>query len=236
MTTTDPQAAKDEQSAAHHNGTLGAFTGTFVPGLCFESGHCFWLLAFTDTPTRFDAYTELWIITPDGERVLYTDPEPATQEVRKYHDFDRVNGATISCDISQDRFGATLEATDGTELELTAAAGQTIGTRLLNTVIALTPDAILQSRMGTTVSTLSLNLLLNANMLRVAGRTETDRRYRLDAERIHQITDASATLDGRDLGRFTPPNRPIEFGDAKTTGDALYVPGTLHLERFAKDE
>lgn len=235
MTTTESSTAADEQPATQQSGTLGAFTGTFVPGLCFESGHCFWFLAFTDTPTRFDAYTELWIITPDGERVLYTDPEPATEEVQKYHDFDQVNGATISCDIAHSRFGVTMEATDGTDLELTASAGQTIETRILNTVIALTPDAILQSSTGTTVSTRSLNLLLDANGLKVAGRTETDRRYRLDAERIQQITDASGTIDGRDLGGLSPPNRPIEFGDAKTTADPLYVPGILHLEQFNEE-
>jgi hypothetical protein len=146
-----------------------------------------------------------------------------------------VNGATITCDFADNRFGVEMEATDGTELELTASVGQTIGTRILNTVIALTPDAILQSRLGTTVSTLSLNLLSDANGLKVAGRTETDRQYRLDAKRLQQITDASGTLDDRDLGGLTPPDRPIEFGDAKTTADALYVPGTLHLEHFNEE-
>ncbi|MFC7020977.1 MULTISPECIES: hypothetical protein [Haloarcula] len=156
MTTAESSTVADSQSATQKSGTLGGFAGTFVPGLCFESGYCFWLLAFTDTPTQFNEYTELWIITPDGERILYTDPEPAAEEVQKYHDFDRVNGATITCDLSDKRFSVEMEATDGTELELTGAARQTIGTRILNTVIGLTPDAILQSRVGTTVSTLSL--------------------------------------------------------------------------------
>jgi hypothetical protein len=106
----------------------------------------------------------------------------------------------------------------------------------LNTVITLTPGVILQSRLGTTISTVSLNLLLDANGLKVAGRTETDRRYRLDAERLQQITDATATLDGRDLGAVSHPNRPIEFGDAKTTGVPLYALGTLQLERFSHEK
>ena len=215
----------DEQAASQRTGRLGAFTGNFIPGLCFESGHCIWLLEFTSTPTRFDSYTELWLISPDGKRVLYTDPEAATEEVLKYHDFDRTNGASITCDTSHSKISVTMEATDGPSLELTASASQTFGTRVLNTVI-------LRSGMGTTISTLSLNLLLDANGLKVAGRTETDRRYRLDAERIQQITDASATLDERDLGALGSPTRPIEFGDAKTTADALYVPGTLNLEQF----
>lgn len=234
MASAESSTTGDEQATAQHTGTLGAFTGNFVPGLCFESGHCIWLLEFTSTPTRFDSYTELWIITPDGKRILYTDPEAATEEVLKYHDFGRTNGASITCDTSRGQIGVTMEATDGTSLELTASASQTLETRVLNGVIALTPAVVLQSSVGTAISTLSLNLLLDANGLKVAGRTETDRRYRLDAERMRQITDASATLDGRDLGTISPPDRLIEFGDAKTTADALYVPGTLHLERVSK--
>lgn len=234
MTTTESTTTADEQLSSQRTGTLGAFTGNFIPGVCFESGHCVWLLEFTSTPTQFDSYTELWIIAPDGERVLYTDPEAAADEVLNYHDFDRTEGASVTCDTSHSQITVTMEATDGTNFELTASTSRTLGTRLLNTVIALTPAVILQSRMGTRISTVSLNLLLDANGLKVAGRTETDRRYRLDAEQIQRITDASATLDGRDLGALNPPNRPIEFGDAKTTADALYAPGTLHLERFSQ--
>lgn len=234
MTTTESTTTADEQPSSQRTGTLGAFTGNFIPGVCFESGHCVWLLEFTSTPTQFDSYTELWIIAPDGERVLYTDPEAAADEVLNYHDFDRTEGASVTCDTSHSQITVTMEATDGTNFELTASTSRTLGTRLLNTVIALTPAVILQSRMGTRISTVSLNLLLDANGLKVAGRTETDRRYRLDAEQIQRITDASATLDGRDLGALNPPNRPIEFGDAKTTADALYAPGTLHLERFSQ--
>ena len=125
-----------------------------------------------------------------------------------------------------------MDAADGTTLEVTASIGQTLGTRVLNAVIAATPRSILRSRFGTRVSTLSLNLLLDSNGLRVAGRTETDRRYRLDADRTAVVRDATATLNGTDLGPLQPPGRSIEFGDAKTTADALYIPGTLHLERF----
>lgn len=234
MTATESPITTDEEPPAEGTGTLGAFPGNFVPGICFGSGYCIWLLEFKSTPTSFDSYTELWIITPDGERVLYTDPEAATEEVIKYHDFDRTEGASITCDASPSQIQVTMEANDGTAFDLTASTSQTVGTRILNTVTTLTPAPILRSRAGTTISTMSLNLLLDVNGMKVAGRTETARRYRLDAERLHKITVASATLDDRDLGTLSSPNRPIEFGDAKTTGDALYIPGTLHLERYAE--
>lgn len=232
MTTADSSTRLDAQSATLSTGTLQPFPGRYIPGVCFESGHCVWLLDFISTPTRFDSYVELWLVTPDGERVLYTDPGAAADEVMMYHDFDRTEVASITHDIAQSgRVKVSMEAADGTSLETRVSLGQTLGTRVLNMVIALTPQSILRSRPGTTVSTALLNLLVDANGLKVAGQTETGRAYRLDAERIRLIQDAVATLDGTDLGALQPPQQPIEFGDAKTTGDALYVSGTLHLER-----
>lgn len=231
MPTADSATPDDRSRPSGAAGTLQPFPGRFVPGLCFESGHCLWLLAFAETPTRFGAYTELWVVTPDGERVLYTDPGDAAEEVLHYHDFDRTESANIACDGSPAALDVEMEADDGTVLEVSGAVGQTAGTRVLNAVIAMTPGPVLRSRPGTWVSTATLNGLVNANGLRVAGRTETGRRYRLDPDRIHVIPDASATHDGTDLGAVRPPGRPIEFGDAKTTADALSVPGTLHLER-----
>ena len=227
----DAERATTAPRQADGEGSLEPFTGAFVPGICFESGHCFWLLDFATTPTQFGSYTEFWIVTPDGERVLYTDPGEATEEVLAYHEFDRTVGADVRHERRPGGFEVAMEATDGTAIELRGSTDQSLGTRVLNAVIGLTPDPILRSGLGTTISTASMNALLDVNGLNVAGRTETERRYRLDADRLALIADASATLDGQDLGAVRPPSRPIEFGDAKTTGDALYVPGTLNLER-----
>lgn len=229
---TDSETAASQGASTIDSGTLEPFPGLFIPGICFESGHCIWLLEFSSTPTEFDSYTELWLITPDGDRVLYTDPRAAGTEVTKYHEFDRTEGADIVTDNSRSRVDVTMDAADGTTIDVSGTVGQTPGTRILNAVIAVTPARILRSRFGAAVSTLSVNLLTDANGLEVAGATETGRRYRLDAERMARITDASASLDGSDLGELQPPSRPIEFGDATTTGDALSVAGVLHLERF----
>lgn len=233
MAASDSLATEDEESVPQRTGTLEPFSGRFIPGICFESGHCVWLIEFTDTPTRFGSYTELWLILPDGERVLYTDPGEATEEVLKYHDFDRTVAAEIRHERQRGNVAVELEAADGTTLEVTATTGQTIGTRILNAVITLTPQSILQSSLGTTVSTASLNLLVDAKGMQSAGRTETNRRYRLDADRLERLTDGSATLNETELGSIEPPSRPIEFGEAKTTADALYIPGTIHLERYS---
>lgn len=213
-------------------GTLEPFSGHVVPGVCFESGHCFWLLDFAATPTAFESFAELWVITPDGERVLYVDPEPAAAEVLRYHRFDRVRGASIAREQpTRGTAAVTVAGDDGAVLDLRLALGLTTGTRLLNAMLAVTPRPLLGSRVGAALATYSLNRLLDANGLKVAGRTETGRRYRLDAARLLTVATADATLDGRDLGERVPPTRPIAFGDARTTADALYIRGDLSLER-----
>lgn len=234
MTSSAPATSSGDHEPEQRIGTLDAFTGSFIPGVCFESGYCIWLLEFTSTPPPLETYTELWVITPDDERVLYTDPGGAAEEVIKYHDFDRTEEATINSYTSPNQVSMTMEAGDGTSLELSASVNQTPEVRVLNTIIALTPQAILQSPVGTTISTNSLNHLLDTNGMKVAGETETGRRYRLAADRIYKLSDATATLDAQDLGSLRSPDRPIEFGDAKTTAEALYIPGTLHLERFSQ--
>lgn len=232
MTTQRSEGLSGDRTGHQTTGALAPFPGTFIPGVCFETGYCFWVIEFTATPTEFDSYTEVWIITPDGDRVLYTDPEAATDEVLKYHEFDRTVGATTAREQSDPRsVRVSMTGDDGTELDLKLSLGQSVGTRALNAIIALTPEFFARSAFGTTISTLALNLLLDVNGMKVAGRTETGRRYRLDADRLQTISDATSTLDGSDLGELTPPGRSIGFGDAKTTDDALCLSGDLFLER-----
>lgn len=222
----------DVESYVGETGTLQPFSGHQIPGVCFGSGHCFWLFDFASTPTDVGPYTDVWMVTPDDERVLYTDPEEAAREVVKYHEFDRTAGASISwARPDPEAVVVTTEGDDGTVLELDVSLGRTRGTRLLNGMLAATPRLLLRSRVGTAISTLSVNLLVDANGTRVAGRTETGRRFRTDASRVRSVTNASATLNGTDLGRLVRPSRPIEFGDAKTTGEPLFVSCELYLER-----
>jgi hypothetical protein len=226
------QVTADVERYVGETGTLQPFSGHQIPGICFGSGHCFWLFDFTSTPTDVGPYTDVRVITPDDERVLYTDPEEAAREVVKYHEFDRTVGASISWVRSgPETVVVTMGADDGTALELDVSLGRTRGTRLLNGMLAATPGLFLRSGVGTTIGTLSVNLLVDANGTRVAGRTETGRRFRTDVSRVRSVTNASATLNGTDLGRLVRPAPPVEFGDAKTTGEPLFVSCELYLER-----
>lgn len=188
------------------------------------------VLNFSSTPTRLDAYDEVWIFTPDGERHLYTDPPEAGPYVETYHDFDRTLGATITWDqADEDRVALALEGEDDVTLDLDVDLESTTATRLLNTITNLTPQSLIRTSIGQTVSTLIFNQLLDANGMKIAGVTETQEPYRVEAETLRAVPNADATLNGEDLGTVQPPDRLITFGDAKVPDDPFFSFGDLYL-------
>ena len=209
---------------------LRPFRGFLTPGICFASGHCIWLLQFSSTPTAIEAYDEIWVITPDRERILYVDPTEAGPYVETYHEFDRVIGATITwSEAGTDGVEMHLEAEDGTTLDLRADLGASTGTRLLTAITSLTPQPVLRTSIGGAISNLTFDLLMDSNGLKVVGKTDTREPYRVEADSLRVITSAAATLNDEDLGAVQPPTRSIEFGDAIVPNEPFFVFGDLYL-------
>ena len=212
------------------NWPLRQFRGTFVPGLFFESGHCLWYVEFTSTPTEVGPYTELLLLEPDGGRALYADPEAATELALRYHEFDRAHGATIDAERpSSDALDVVIEGDDGTTLDLEIAFGTSTRTRAMNVMSALLPGALVRTNVGATLGSMALDLVVGTNGAKIAGKTETGARYRFEADRVSQVTEASATLDGTDLGERIPPTRSIDFGDVAVTDRPLSMAGDIYL-------
>lgn len=65
--------------------------------------------------------------------------------------------------------------------------------------------------------------LLDTRDTKVAGRTEIGESYRFEADRIAVVTEATATLDGDDIGSATAPDHSIEFGDVTIGNVPLYM-------------
>lgn len=227
---TEQSSTSGTGSTTQPTAQLQRFHGRFSPGICFASGHCYWVFNWDRTPTSIGSYSDVWIITPDGERLLYADPPEAGPILEKYHDYDRTNGATITWDrIDDDVVDVRVDGDDDTTLEIRAELGSTPATRLLNVISTLTPSSVLRTSVGQTISTLSLASLMDVNGLKVAGTTETQEPYRFEADTMLAVESASATLDGTDLGEFGPPDREIGFGDAKTPDDPFFAVADVYL-------
>lgn len=209
-------ATESSDAAPKTNKDLGLFHGRLIPGIYFDSGYCIWAFDFTSTPSPLDPFSDVWIDTPDGERTLYINSETAMETIASNHPFDQTVMADITIDqTDSDKVHVTVEGEDGTSLELDLSFGQTVGTQLLNAMVALTPRAVARTQIGSALSTFVLNRLVEANGAKVAGRFATGEPYRFEANRIAVITAATATVDGEDLGLPSSPPQPIEDGDVK---------------------
>jgi hypothetical protein len=213
---------------------LRPFRGFLTPGLYFSSNYCLWLLNFSSTPTDLGAYSEIWLITPEDKRILYVDPEAAGPIVGTFHNFHEMVGASVAWEWSaSDTLHVDMKAMDETTLDLHLGLGSSLGTRILNPVLKITPQALMRSRPMVAISEISLNLLLGLGGLKIAGKTETGKAFLNEADRLAIVKEASARLNHEDLGALTRPPKPILFGDAKVPNCAFFSFGTLNLE-YAK--
>lgn len=224
------QVSEGHRESARENPTMQPFHGVLSPGICFASGHCVVLNNYTSTPTSIGAIDEVWMVTPEGERLLYADPPEAGPIIETYHDFDRTRGAEITWgQANEDSVEVDIDAEDGTTFTLRADLGVSRKIRLLNAMMTLTPRPIVRTSVGQRVITLSFRQLIETNGLKIAGRTETQEPYRVEADNMRAVTSADAMVDGEDLGEVGPPDRLIEFGDHSVPNEPLIVFGDIYL-------
>lgn len=213
------------------NKNLLPFHGFFSPGLYFASGHGMRLYNFTSAPTDVDPFFQIWVMTPAGKKVLYVDPEAARAIVSTWYSFDDVVGSIISWEWRESNtLRVNVETDEGTTLELRLTLGSSLATNVLNTIVAITPRALIRSRPMLAISNLSFNLLLGLGGVHIKGETETGRDYVTEADKLRVVRDASAILDGQDLGSLTRPPAPTTFGPSKVADRPVFAFGTAYLE------
>lgn len=207
------------------------FRGYLSPGISFASGHSIWFFKLDENPTRVGPYSEIWMVTPDGRRILYGDPGAAAEVTVTQHEYDEVHACTLSWEWPErSRLHVRMRADDGTEFELDAKLVQTPATRFLNAFLKLAPKSLMVTPPMTHVAKAAVNLLLRLGV-NVAGATETGKRFANQADRILLVRDARASLDGRDLGPVAvPPPRPVAWGDVKQAARPFFCFGALYLQ------
>jgi hypothetical protein len=232
-----PTVSQTTAAERQRRSPLRPFEGFLSPGLTFESGHVVWLFKFDETPTPHGACSYLWIESPAGDVTMYTDPAVAGEYAKAYHDLDRIEGASIDWPTADlDHLEVELEADDGTTLELSAALAHPLSTRLMEGLAGAIPRAIQRSAIGAAISSFTLNRLMGANGMALRGTTETGTRYWGEANHLRTVSDASARLDGIDLGQQVSGTSTHDFGDVKTAREPYVVFGALHLEYPAPNQ
>jgi hypothetical protein len=212
------------------DGLLQPFHGVIAPGLFFDGGYTIWFARFSTTPLEVGPYAQVWLIDPRGKRTLYVDPQSAGPTVALFHDLDDGSGAAADWHLpSPDVLCLDLKASDETRLNLTLKFGTTRGCWLLNALLRAPGALHADGRPGAAVER-GLQGVFGAQGLRLVGQTEMGRAYRLLPQRVAAVREASAELNGVDLGALSRPTRPIHFGDLQLAERPGLVFGTMYLQ------
>jgi hypothetical protein len=119
------------------------FKGFLCPGIYFSSGYCVWLMQWTSTPTEVEAFSEIWVFTPEDNRTAYIDPVEAVPIFKIYHNFNNVVGAEIIWDFKDSNsLSSMFRASDNTVMEIQLKLGPAFDINAVNEAVTETGMAV----------------------------------------------------------------------------------------------
>ena len=212
--------------------TLKAYHGYQSSIIPFSGGYYLYLASWDSTPTAFSSFSNLWVITPEDKRMLFSDPPDSSEIVCVYHDFHEIYGASISLDwVSGDHLLIQCASSDGDhELRIELHMDETLASRLLVAVASSPPTQFMVSKPMVAVSNFLVNLLMAKGGAAMVGKTETGQPfYHGASDRVMLVKKGFATMNGKDLGHVSGPTWPVEFGDGVPFVQPVIKQGTLYI-------
>jgi hypothetical protein len=203
----------------------------------FSSGYYLYLASWDSTPTHFTSYTNLWLITPEDKRMLFSDPPASSPIVCLYHDFHEIHPTSISLDwASENHLQVECASQDGDhEFKIEFLLHETLASRFLIALASSPPTRLTVSKPWVAISNFLVDLFITGGGSATCGKTETGMSfYVAEADRVMLIKEGSAVYNGKDLGTVSKPTWPIEFGDAVPSVRAVIRLGNLYMP-FEKD-
>jgi hypothetical protein len=197
-----------------------------------SSNYYYYLASWDRTPTQFPRFSNVWLVTPENKRILFSDPPGSSEIVCLYHVFDEIYGASIRLDwISDTQFNVQCESIDEVyKLNAKFYINEPLTSRLLLALGSGPPTQFRISRAMVAITNFLVNSLVAKGGSVLLGKTETGQPfYHGDAERLFQVLSGSVSLNGEDLGTFTNPTWSIEFGDAVPYFIPVVKLGTLYI-------
>jgi hypothetical protein len=200
--------------------------------LPLSSGYYFYLASWDKTPTEFPCFSNIWLVTPEDKRMLFSDPPATSEIVCIYHEFHEIYGASIDLNwISENQLDVQCKSLDDVYgLKVEFHLSEPLTSRLLVSIGSSQPTRFRLSKSMVTISNFLVNLLAAKGGSALVGKTETGQPfYHGETERLFQVIGGSISLNGEDIGTFTSPTWSIEFGDAVPFVKPVIKLGTLYI-------
>jgi hypothetical protein len=205
------------------------YQSSFIP---FSSAYYLYLASWDSTPTSFPSFSNIWVVTPEDKRILFADPPASSEIVCIYHDFHEVYGASISLAwASENHLLVHCASLNGDhELDVEFYLHETLSSRLLVAIASSPPTRFMVSKPLVAISNFLVNLFVAKGGSTLLGKTETGQPfYNGAADRLFNVIQGSATLNGEELGEVSSPTWPVEFGDAVPFVQPVIKLGTLYI-------
>ena len=202
---------------------------SFIP---LSTGYYFYLASWDKTPTQLPRFSNVWLITPEDKRILFSDPPESSEIVCIYHDFHEIYGASVGIDwMSEKELHIKNKSLDDTyELQITLYLDEPLTSRILLAVGSGPPTRFRTSNAVVAVSNFLVNSLVAKGGSVLVGKTETGQPfYHGQTKKLFRVVGGSASLNGEDLGTVTSPTWPVEFGDAVPYSKPVVKLGALYI-------
>lgn len=212
------------------DGEAERFTGYWVMGLPFASGHVLALRRFPATSIG-PAYTAIWHRDPAGRWIIYANAAPHLTCSRY---FGRALTASHQTEIAVRWIGAgslLVEAPDAAlswHLRLT----QTAASRVVNAVSAALPGWVWKQPGLVRSLGSAFGKLLGAGDLGLAGQTPNQQSYLAVSRSIWSVSRTGASIGGVNLGPPAPVPVQDRLGDIAIPHRGLFAVGRMFYEPF----
>ncbi len=205
--------------------------GYAIVGQPFESGDLLCLRCFPVT-TFGPGYVSVWHRSPDGDWTVYTTVSPALS-------CPRFIGAAVSrvveTPIHAEWIGSSDLSVAVHEANLTwhMHVSDTPVTTVMNAVMGLMPSALFRSDHVLSAMSLMSTALLGAGDLRLRGHMPNRQWFQAAPRKVWVVSEARATMAGRDLGAAKPLKAPVRLGEVPMPQQGLLMIGAFSFEAYS---
>jgi hypothetical protein len=211
---------------------LRPFHGYQTSIIPLSSNYYFYLASWKQTPTQFPRFSNVWLVTPEDNRILFSDPPASSAIVSIYHRFDEIYGASIKVHWpTKEQLDVHCQSLDGAfDLNASFDVHESLASRVLVAIGSGPPTAFRISAAMTSLSSFLVNSFVSKGGSVVLGRTETGQPfYHGETENLLQVVGGSIFLNDEDIGTPTNPTWPIDFGDAIPMFKPVVKLGTMYI-------
>jgi hypothetical protein len=212
------------------------FAGYGVMGLPFQSGH---LLAMRRFPASSvgPAYTSVWHRNPFGRWTFFQDAAPSVTCTRYFGAaVDEVVHAAIEIRWSTpSELTVTVVVEGEHRLDWRIRLTTSNITRLMNSLVTVSPDSWWRSHTFLMVVSRLIHPVLRTGRLRLSGVTPNGQRFAVNPSVTWLVPEATATLDGSDLGEVGAAPTQGRLGDFRIPQRGIFALGCAFFEPAVGD-